>query len=351
MFAPARTLFVAQSWSSGADPTVFFTTIAGALAQAAMMTPAQGNPVAVIIFPGTYTEIDPNTGLAVPLRIPSWVFLSSASTHQNAVTIGGTVTWTPTGNAFEVVQLYFLNILGRTTVTTTGKTGGQTTFILQGCFVSGGLDVIGRSASGNTRDLVFAANCVPSMNALTLDSCLFEWLAGRLNGMTFKTTNGACRFRIIGGTTVPGIAPGADWFVNGTSQGICIGDNFTHPDFPNQPGWTLGPGTSVVFGGCSLAKLTVAAGATADIRSSECSSLSGPGTVNRRSLTMSFGPTVQGANPVPFAVPFPDGAYNVSLQRTEGTSGAPVTTGNKTGAGFTINDAPGNTYDVTVIHD
>ena len=98
---PARTLFVAQSWSPGVDPMVFFTTINAALAQAATMTPASGNPVAVIIFPGTYPE---------DIEIPSWVFLSSGSTEQNAVTINGTVTWTPTGATMEVVQLYFLNI-------------------------------------------------------------------------------------------------------------------------------------------------------------------------------------------------------------------------------------------------
>ena len=53
-----------------------------------------------------------------------------------------------------------------------------------------------------------------------------------------------------------------------------------------------------------------------------------------------------------FAVPFPDGAYNVSLQLTAGPGNALATTSGKTGAGFTIHDAGGNnTYDVTVIHD
>lgn len=333
---PARTLFVAQSWSPGVDPMVFFTTIKAALAQAATMTPASGNPVAVIIFPGTYTE---------NIEIPSWVFLSSGSTEQNAVTINGTVTWTPTGAVMEVVQLYFLNI-GPTTVTTTGKTGGQTTFILHGCFVNG-LTVNGRSAAvaGPTRDLVVAATCVPGQNAFTLNSCQFEWLAGRLNGMTF---NGACLFRIIGSTTIPN--PGvAGWSVNGTSTGICTGDNFTS-------GWTLRPGTSAVFGGCSLSALKVEAGATADIRSSECpdSALSGQGTVSRRSLTTSFGPTVHppGDNQVTFTPPFPDDDYTVSLQLTAGPGNPRVTTSNKTGAGFKINDVvSGNEYDVTVIHD
>ena len=349
MVTPARTLFIAKSWSPGADPKVFFTTIADALAQAATMTPAQGDPVAIVIFPGTYNE---------DIVLQSWVFLSSGSTEQNAVRINGTVRWAPTGAGpppvFEAVQLYFLNILRPTTVTTAGKgmTGGQASFILHGCFVDG-LEVNGRSASGNARDFVFAATSVPGPNnPFTLNSCLFEWVAGRLNGMTF---DGDCLFRIIGSTQVPYNDPTdiKGWFVNGTSKGICTGDNFRADD--PTIGWTLGRGTSVVFGGCSLSALKVEAGATADIRSSECPdlSLSGPGEVSRRSLTTSFGPTVPGANPVKFNVPFPpDPSYNVSLQLTAGPGNAAVTTSGKTGAGFTINDAVGgNTYDVTVIHD
>src|SRR5262245_18555528 len=205
-----RTLCVAKSPHGQSWPptSVFFPTISDALAQAATMTPVEGNPVAVIIFPGTYPE---------NIEIPSWVFLSSSSTELAAVTIEGDVRWTPTGNTFEVVQLYFLNIRrsglvgGRITVTTIGKTGGQTTFILHGCSVNG-LEVNGRSASGTTRDFVFAARTVPGTDAFTLHSCLFEWVAGRLKGMTF---NGACVFRIIGSTTIPTAV--VNWFVNDTS--------------------------------------------------------------------------------------------------------------------------------------
>jgi hypothetical protein len=348
MFPPARTLFVAKSWSPGADPSVFFTTIPAALAQAATMTPVSSDPVAVIIFPGTYTEnIE---------QIPSWVFLSSAGTDQNAVTISGTVTWTPTGAEFEVVQLYFLHI-GATTVTTTEKTGGQTTFILHGCFVDS-LTVNGRAASGGTRDLVFAAASVPgpgtnAVTSVTINSCLFEWVGGRVGGMTFNSPRGDCLFRIIGSTSVPGPIA-VPWSVNGTSTGICNGSNF-------RTRWTLNDTASVVFAGCSFSDppppvgppaLEVAAGATADIRSSECSSFNGPGAINRRSLTTHFGPTTPGANAVTFAVPFPDGTYNVLLQLTAGPGNAAVTTSGKKGTDFTINDAVGgNTYDVTVVHD
>src|SRR5262245_41752377 len=155
-FPPERTLFVAKSWPSGAGPQEF-TTIGAALTKAGTLTPVEGNPVAIIIFPGTYTEKDAND-VPVPLDLASWVFLSSASSHQNAVTINGDVRWilSDSSNTFEVVQLYFLNIFGTTTVNTTAKLpaepprtakSGQTSFILNGCFLNGGLRVQGRSAT------------------------------------------------------------------------------------------------------------------------------------------------------------------------------------------------------------
>src|SRR5262245_47439344 len=195
-----RTLFVAKSWSipdPSRAPPICFTLIADALAQAATMAPSSESPVAIIIFPGTYIE---------HIDLQSWVFLSSASTHQNAVTIDGTITWTPNAAGFEAVQLYFLTIARPTTVTTAGKgmsvgQNNQTTFILNGCFPDG-LTVNGRSNSGDNRDFVFAATSVPGptkTNVFTFDKCLVEWVAGRLKGMTFND----CRFRIIGSTAVP----------------------------------------------------------------------------------------------------------------------------------------------------
>ena len=258
-----RTLFVARAWRRGADPKIFFTTIAGALAQAATMTPMSSNPVAVIISPGTYTE---------NIDLESWVFLSSATTDQNAVTINGTVTWTPKiAGLMEVVQLYFLNITRPTTVTTAEKgtmsAKNQTSFILHGCFVDG-LTVNGRSASGESRDFVFAGTSVPGpFNTFTLNKCLFEWVAGRLNGMTFTD----CLFRIIGSTQVPYDNAGfiKDWSVNGTSQGICTGSNLMIDPFatpPVKPSWTFKSGTKVMFRGCSpLGGKTQETGAIVDI--------------------------------------------------------------------------------------
>jgi hypothetical protein len=185
---------------------------------------------------------------------------------------------------------------------------------------------------------------------IRIDKCLFEWVAGRLAGMTLQD----CLFRIIGSTVIPA-SKKFGWSAKGTSTGICTGDNFTtNPEDPNAPGWSLEDQASVVFAGCSLSALTVAAGATADIRSSQCPELNGSGAVNRRALTMPIGPTTNAPYPVTFPVPFPDTAYSVSLQLTApptaSTSIPYVDT--KTSAGFTIqNPGNNNTYDVTVIHD
>jgi hypothetical protein len=359
--SPQRTLFVSPVWEPPgwpAEPNAF-GTIAEALAKAVTMTPVEGNPVAVIIFPGTYNE---------DIDLKSWVFLSSASTHQNAVTINGRVDWFPTGEDFEVVQLYFLNIAGQAlsqglSVRTGSKGYGKTSFILHGCFIDKFV-VLGRSAVDPKRDFVFAQGCAPGSNNFLIESCLFEWVAGRVAGMKF---GGDCLFRIIGSTTPPPAA--GDWQAYGKSKGICIGDNFINdPDqhAPNVPpkkvGWTLWDTASVEFVGCSLWALTVFPGATADIRTSECPSLSAPpdgngnkGTVNRRSLRLSVPtalPPNAGNNKVTFDVPFPDNDYNVSLQLTDGSSNSDVKVINKTDTDFIIYDkSGGNTYDVTVIRD
>jgi hypothetical protein len=108
--------------------------------------------------------------------------------------------------------------------------------------------------------------------------------------------------------------------------------------------------------GCNLtAKLTVAAGASADVRGSNYNgnvNLVGPGTINRTTHTDSSPLTIPGPNNVVFAVPFPDGAYNVAMQLTSGPGSAAVTVTGKTGLGFTINDpVGGNKFDITVTHD
>ena len=335
-FKPERTLFVAQSWPVGSDPAVFFTAIDAALTQAAALTPTQANPVAILVYPGTYPQ---------NLTLVPFVSIMGAGGAFPDVLITGTITWKPTGSAFESTFLYFLNLQNAAgiTVNTTGKTGGQTTFIGFNCFVNN-LTYTGRANAGPTRDLVQFFNCVPGMPPFTITTAQFEWNASRLNAMTF---NGACRFAIAGGTTIP--AAVAPWNVNETSTGFVTGAFLGTP-------WNVASGASVVISGCDITSpITVAAGGVADVRGSNYNgnaNLVGPGTINRTTHTQSFGPTVVGANAVVFAVPFPDAIYNVALQLTAGPGSAGVTVTGKTGAGFTINDpVGGNTFDILVNHD
>ncbi len=334
-FIPARTLFVSPDWPSGVDPLVYFTTIADALVQAATLAPTQASPVAIHVYPGTYPE---NISL-----IP-WVSVTGTSGAFVDTIITGAITYTPTGAVTESVFLYHLLISTSLTANMTGKTGGQTGLIIFNCSVQS-LNVTGRAASGATRDMVQIWNSIPgSAPVPTFNTCFVNWNACRFGGLVF---NGACIFAIGGCETLPGVAvPTA---VNGTTVGTIAGSSLFTP-------WNLAAGTSVSMGGCFLnANLTVAAGAAADVRGCNYAGnahLIGPGTINRTTHTQSFGPTIAGANPVVFAVPFPDAAYNVQLQLTAGPGNAAVTVTAKAGAGFTINDAVGgNTYDITVTHD
>ena len=335
-FIPERTLFVAQSWPAGSDPTVFFTAIDAALAQAATLTPTATNQVLIEIFPGTYPQ---------NLNLVSWVTLRGAGAFPNVI-ITGTVTWAPTATVSESMFLYFLRTNGLVTINTTGKTGGQTSTIFYNCFLSGSLVYTGRSAVAGapTRDLLQFFNCVPGQTPFTITTAEVSVIACRLSAMTF---NGAARFSIVGSETIP--AATMQWFVNGTSSGTVVGCQLLTR-------WNLASGTAVVMSGCDiLLPITVAAGAVADVRASNYNgnaNLIGPGPINRTTWTTTFGPTVVGANLVVLNPPFPDGAYNVALQLVAGPGSAGVTVTGKTGAGFTINDpVGGNTYDIIVNHD
>jgi hypothetical protein len=334
-FVPARTLFVSPTWSPGVDPTVYFTTIADALVQAATLAPTQTSPVAIHVYPGTYPE---------NISLLPWVSITGTSGAFVDTIITGAITYTPTGAVTESVFLYHLLISTSLTANMTGKTGGQTGLIIFNCSVQS-LNVTGRAASGATRDMVQIWNSIPgSAPVPTFNTCFVNWNACRFGGLVF---NGACIFAIGGCETLPGVAVATA--VNGTSTGTVTGSSVFTP-------WNLAPGTKVTMSGCNItAKLGVAAGATADVRGSNYNgngNLTGLGTINRTTHTDASPLTVIGPNAVVFAVPFPDVAYNVALQLTSGPGSAAVTVTGKTGVGFTINDpVGGNKFDITVTHD
>jgi hypothetical protein len=115
---------------------------------------------------------------------------------------------------------------------------------------------------------------------------------------------------------------------------------------------TVNAGTFRAAGSIGFGTLTVAAGATADIRGCnwDQSQLVGPGSINRSISTLSFGPTIGGANPIAFTIPYNDANYDIGPTLTAGP-GAFVSITAKASGGFTLNDpVGGNTFDLSVVH-
>ena len=329
-FEPARTLFVAQSWNAGADPAVFFTTIGDAVTAAEALSPTSGNPVAIAIAGGTYTE---------NVTLPSWVFLAALSPSFVGVTINGTLTWTPVGSSAEAINVYNVVVTGAVTITTTGKSGGKTSALFNNCEVGG--THTGRASSGATQDFINFQGCTAQPSLWTFTSCAVEWLGGRLAPFTF---DGACTFAIVGATTNPA-ASGA-WSFNGTTVGRFAGCEL----LALAGSWASGTIGTYRCDGTGL--VTSQLGAKVDVRETTIP-YAGSGQVNRTITTFSFGPTAMGANAVSFTVPYQDATYGVALQATAIPGGTiPVVTYSvPLNTGFTLNDSiGGNTFGITVSH-
>lgn len=330
--APARTLYVASSWSGDVDPAVYFTTIDAAIAQAATMSPSASSPIGIMIADGTYSD---------NLVLQSWVFLAALTASSVGVTISGNVSWTPTAGSSEGVNLTNLNLTGTLTVNATGKSGGQSSFLANNCVLGG--TFTGRATSGTTRDYVQLTGCTTL--GLEFSTYLVEYLGGNVSPLTF---NGACVGQVVGCSTVQ-VAVGSH-AINGTSAVTFTGCALL------AIGLAVASGASATVTGCNgTGNIAVSSGGTADLRMTNFggdSKLAGPGTINRTTFNFSFGPTTPGANSVVFTIPFPDANYNVLITLTGGTGNADTGVSAKAGTGFTLTDSAGsNTYNITIVHD
>jgi hypothetical protein len=333
-FTPARTLFVAESWPAGADPTIFFTSIAAAYAASAALNPTAADPVEILVYPGTYPD---------PITIVSNVHLIGTG-QQRAVNVTGAVTWTlgaginaPQTNADENLNVCFITFLAPWLIDSTAKAGGSSAGpVFRGVILSG---LIYNGQSGLDTSIIFASVLMPGTYTFN-NIAAMNLYATRGRAMSFT---GSTSFQIAGGTELGLIT------LSGTASGRITG-------IADLGGVSVGAGCSVVLSGCdNTGAITVAAGGSADVRATNYggnANLVGPGTINRTTFATSFGPTAIGANAVVFAVPYPDGTYNVNLQLVAGAGSAAVTVTAKTGTGFTINDpVGGNTFDFVVSHD
>jgi hypothetical protein len=331
---PARTLFVALSWPAPVDPTTHFASIAAAYTASVALNPTAANPVEILVYPGTYPD---------PITAVSNVHLVGTG-QQRAVNVTGPITWTPSAGVNapqagteEDLNVTFITFTAPWLVDATAADAVGAAFVFRGVILRGLTYNAGPSL--HDASLIFASVLMGGA-PYTFDNVgQMNFLASRTRALTFT---GGTSFNIAGGTGLGSIT------LSGTATGTISG--ITEFGAVN-----VGAGCSVTIAGCNItAPVTVAAGGSADVRGSNFNgdvNLVGPGTINRNTLATSFGPTALGANAVVFAVPYPNGTYNVALQPTAGPANGVTVTG-KTGAGFTINDSVGgNTFDVTVIHD
>jgi hypothetical protein len=330
-------LFVATGWPVGVDPLVFFTSIQAALNQAALMAPTTASPVIIYIYGSTFTE-----NVVIPAAASSGVLL--VGTKSNNTILNGSLTWAPVGAGTESFNLVHLRVnTGALILDTTGKPAGvPTNFICTNCNFNS-INALGLTATGAGQNLFSMEACNYGAGAMTVESMRVEFIGCRHRGFTL---NGACIGSLGGGIPIPGAAANA-WTVNGTSTIKCQGTSFIQQ-------WTFAAGTSGQFTGClTNSNVNIAAGATVDVRASNMSAfLVGPGSANRTTQTISFGPTAIGANAVVFAIPYPDATYNVALQLSGAGDATGVYVDTKLVTGFTINDPiGGNTFDIIVTHD
>jgi hypothetical protein len=355
-FAPGRALWVAPSWPVGADPSIYFTTISDAIAQAATMSPTFDNSISIVIFPGTYHE---------NLTLVSNVNYVGLPATFGTVFLNGNATWTP-GVGVNLIQASDTEQINWNSISQSPKSSHpQNTFTFDS---TGKTAVAAQFFSGHS---TFEKISFTGRGNQHLDNSLFYagtiFLSNR-GPVTFKDMQGGVtphagveiqgvRFRglNLAGSTIcriqsgENVAPPVTTSIALTETAQCFaqGVNFENPI-------TVDPNCSFVADGCVLNNtLTVAAGGKADIRASVSNAnLLGAGTINRSEWLGVAGPTV--AN-VPLVVPltpnFPDNVYNVSLQLTAGPGNAGTTVTAKLGDSFTITDAiGGNTFDYTLMH-
>jgi hypothetical protein len=363
-FAPGRVLWVAPSWPVGADPSIYFTTITSAIAQAATMSPTFDNPVSIVIFPATYTE---------DLTLVSNVNYVGLPSTFGTVFLNGNATWTP---GYDVNLSQALAVTEQINWNSISQSHGMNTFTFDSThkpvtldannkevggaqFFSGHstfqkMSFTGRGPHQLDNSFFYAGTIFLGVGPVTFTNMrgVVNPHAGvEIEGVRFRGLNlaGSTICRVQSGENVVPVQAPTQIALTGTAQCFAQGLNFENPI-------TVASGCNFVANGCVLnTTLTVDAGGSADIRATNFVSnanLLGAGTIDRSEWLGVAGPTVAGVPLVVSLTPnFPDNVYNVSLQLQSGKGNAGTTVTAKLGASFTITDAVGgNKFDYILIH-
>lgn len=340
-FTPGQALFVSLAWPVGANPLVYFTTIQAALNHAATLTPSATAPIALLIFPGTYTE-----NLTLVSNVNLFGF------GRRATQLNGTVTWTPGAgiNApqtaeHEEIDIFYVKMLDTLSMDATGKSGSSAVLDIRDSTLVADWSLVGRSSG---------------TDGLNLYNTLFSPAA---NGL-FTDLNASLVASLIEGegetVTINGVGSngldlyGGQWLVDTT---IIAGTG----SFLELVGVEC-LGAFTVANSCNLqannclfddgSAVTVATGGSADLRGSALgtTTLTGPGPIDRTLVQITSGVTASGTNAMTISPPLPNNTYTVAVTQTSAAGGTMPSIAAKTAAGFSLNDAIGTrTFDLTVL--
>lgn len=334
---PANTLFVAKSWSGNPNPNVYFTTISGALTQAATMSPSTSSIINIIIYSGTYTE---------NLTLVSNANLSSPN---HGVVVSGNVTWTPgigvnapQSATAETLTVSDVIITGTLLVDSTSKPSGHSaTLTTYKSEVRGTTTINWRAISASVDDTLF-----------TYDGTIFDGLITISQGTALMYST-----IMNNGLTVDNVASVSTQScdINTANVNIITGSTLTAVGTDISTNVIVATGSQYT-GDNSIIRsgLLVSTGASANARNATFSNLGTPGdglsggTVDRSIWTFGTATTSTGTNTVNIYPPFTNTAYNVGLTQTSGTAVIPIVTSKGVGSFDFTDSHGGNTFDVTI---
>jgi len=335
---PARTLFVAKSWSLGFGPPYYFTTIAAAIEQAKKLDPGPPDAVgskgmvSIIVFPGTYEE---------PLQLISNIGITGT---VNYVLIDAAVTWnegTRTTTYEEHLYLSNLRFAKSAVFDTTGKLDNfMAPLRISQCEFDQQIAILRRNKTGGeggTPDTELTTTKAvgpivirgPSSNVVATSIKTFSTLS--IGTGTF--------FVQVGVVNVEGftLEPGA---IASVSSSLIQGPVLT------KEGSFL-----IVAGSSLLASVTADTGSVIDMRSSVLysGSLTGGGFVDRSITTAFVVDSVNGTNVVSISPPY-NNNYAVTITQRSGSVGVvPIVTSQASNQLEFTDPVGGNTFEIILL--